>query len=123
MLMNSKILSSILIVLFIILMTAMFWYYTNQVEGFDDSQKLLESVVNTATESAEQPDTPPSDVEVVNYYKALLTYISSDHSKGLRIVYDLNNRIYGSAQKVPDNFDPREVIKGFKNPLAVNPRI
>lgn len=104
-------------------MTAMFWYYTKQVEGFDNSQKFLENVVDTVTETTEQPDKPPSDVEVVNYYKALLTYISTDHAKGLRIVYDLNNRVYGSAEKVPDNFDPREVIKDFKNPLAANPRI
>ena len=39
-------------------------------------------------------------------------------TKGLQIVYDLNKRVYGKYQTVPDTFDPRKVLDDYKNPLT-----
>lgn len=99
------------------LMTAAFWFYSTRKEGFDNTQAIVDSVIGSTAEATQQ-DKPPTDTEAANHYKALLVYISTDFPKGLRIVYDLNKRVYGSAKKVPDDFDPRDVIKNFKNPIS-----
>ena len=64
------------------------------------------------------PETPPSDTEMAKNYYNFLLYIKTDYSKGLKFVYDLNTRVYGSATKIPDNFDPRTVLNNYVNPLT-----
>jgi hypothetical protein len=114
--MESKILPSILVIAAITLMTAVFWYYATNKEGFDNTQALIDGVIGNTIEQTKK-DTPPTDIEVANHYKALLVYISTNAPKGLKMVYDLNKRVYGSVSKVPDDFDPRDVIKNYKNPM------
>ena len=115
--MESKALTSILIIVAIALMTGIFWYYATNKEGFDNTQALIDGVIGS-TLAETQKDTPPSDTEVVNHYKALLVYISTNAPKGLKMVYDLNRRVYGTVTKVPDDFDPRDVMKNYKNPIS-----
>ena len=118
--MGFKWMSSLIIIVFITLMTASFWYKTTKKEGFNSTDSIIDGVLGSVAEST-KIEKPPTEIEVANHYKAILSYISSDFSKGLLLVYDLNKRIYGKSEKVPNDFDPREVIKNYKNPLMSSP--
>jgi hypothetical protein len=115
--MESRILTSIIVIAAISLMTGIFWYCATNKEGFDGTQALIDGVIGS-TLAETQKDKPPTDTEVVNHYKAILVYISTNAPKGLKIVYDLNNRVYGKVTKVQDDFDPRDVMKNYKNPIS-----
>ena len=115
--MDMKWLPSVLVMLAITLMTATFWFYATNKEGFDNTQALIDGVIGS-TIAETQKDTPPTDTEVVNHYKAVLVYLSTNAPKGLKMVYDLNKRVYGKVTKVPDDFDPRDVMKNYKNPIS-----
>jgi len=107
----------------VLLITIQFWYiiYISKTkkEGFDTSQQvsLITSEILAKTAQTEKAN-PPSDTEAAQYYRALLLYIQSDYGKGLRLVYDLNKRIYGKYDTVPDNFDPRKILDNYINPIA-----
>lgn len=107
----------------LIILTAQFWYIIyvskTQKEGFDTAQQvgLITSQILGATAQAEK-ESPPSDMEAARYYRALLIYLQSDYTKGLRIVYDMNKRVYGKYEPVPNDFDPRKILDNFKNPIT-----
>lgn len=63
-------------------------------------------------------ETAPSDKDIAGIYRQLMLYVKSDYAKGLKIVYDMNKRIYGKYDKVPDDFDPRRIMDNWNNPLA-----
>ena len=103
----------------VLLLTIHFWYrFYRSREGFEGSQlaNLADQVLGSAGVIAPQP--PPSDVEMAKNYYNFLLYIKTDYSKGLKFVYDLNKRVYGSATKIPANFDPRTVLDNYVNPLT-----
>ena len=60
----------------------------------------------------------PNNNEIVSLYRKLLIYIKNDYSNGLKLVYDLNTRIYGSSTRVPSTFDPRLIMDNWVNPLT-----
>jgi hypothetical protein len=108
----------------VLLITIQFWYIVyvskNKKEGFDATSQqvsLITSEILSRTAQTEKTN-PPSDTEAAQYYRALLVYIQSDYGKGLRLVYDLNKRIYGKYDAVPDSFDPRKILDDYKNPIA-----
>jgi hypothetical protein len=91
-------------------------------EGFLDSGVtqqvgLITSEILTGNAKAEK-EVPPTDQEMALAYRKMLVYISNNFSKGLVMVYDLNDRVYGRHDKVPDNFDPRKLMDNFKNPIT-----
>lgn len=105
----------------VLLMTINLWYMvysTHCKEGFANEQiATLTGQVLGMAEKAEK-ENPPSDTEVVGMYRAILIYIQSDYAKGLKLVYDMNRRIYGRYDKVPDNFDPRKILNNYVNPIT-----
>jgi hypothetical protein len=105
---------NIVLIIGVISITFYFFYKIRQsnADGFID----ITSAISIAKES--QKDKPPSNEEMANYYKMLLLYIKSDFSKGLLYVYDLNKRIYGKADRVPEEFDPRKILDDYKNPVT-----
>jgi hypothetical protein len=111
-------LPGVVLVLGICLITANFWYHKNIREGYDnnDVNLITYSILKKAAEPEEEK--PPTDIQVAQNYRALLLFIKSDFTKGLQIVYDLNKRVYGKYQAVPDSFDPRKVLDDYKNPLT-----
>uniref|UniRef100_A0A6C0DT62 Uncharacterized protein n=1 Tax=viral metagenome TaxID=1070528 RepID=A0A6C0DT62_9ZZZZ len=107
------------LVVCVLLLTINFWYrFYRSHEGFENSQlaNLADQVLGSASVIA--PEIPPSDSEMAKNYYNFLLYIKTDYPKGLKFVYDLNTRIYGSATKMPDNFDPRTVLNNYVNPLT-----
>lgn len=114
------------LVVVVLLLTINFWYmfyrsYSKAREGFaDSSSSQLASLANQVLGSTATlaPETPPTDTEAAQLYYKLLLYIKTDYGKGLKFVYDLNTRIYGSATKMPDNFDPRTLLDNYVNPLT-----
>jgi len=91
-------------------------------EGFMDAGVtqqvgLITSQILTGNVAAEK-EKPPTDAEMALAYRKMLIYIQSNFSKGLLMVYDLNDRIYGSHKSVPDSFDPRKLMDNFKNPIS-----
>jgi hypothetical protein len=97
-------------------MTLYLWHTATKKEGFNNTDAIIDNVLGSVAEST-KVEKPPTSIEAANHYKAILTYISTDFSNGLRLVYDLNKRIYGKVNNVPDDFDPRDVMKNYKNPL------
>lgn len=129
------------LVVVVLLLTVNFWYmfyrsYSKAREGFADSgmsssgmssgmssgssSNQLANIANQllGSTSTLAPETPPTDNEAAQLYYKLLLYIKSNYGNGLKLVYDLNRRIYGSATKIPDNFDPRTVLDNYVNPLT-----
>ena len=122
------------LVVVVLLLTINFWYmfyrsYSKAREGFADSgmsgmsgssSNQLANIANQllGSTSTLAPETPPTDNEAAQLYYKLLLYIKSNYGNGLKLVYDLNRRIYGSATKIPDNFDPRTVLDNYVNPLT-----
>ena len=126
-----KLVHATVLVVVVLLLTVNFWYmfyrsYTKAREGFADSSSSssssnqLASLANQVLGSTDTlaPETPPTDTEAAQLYYKLLLYIKTNYGNGLKIVYDLNMRIYGSASKMPDNFDPRTVLNNYVNPLT-----
>ena len=100
-------------------MTANLWYVIISSrrckEGFaGNPAQALNSLISAAGEE----EKPPSETEAVNIYRQLLLFIKSDYTKGIKIVYDMNNRIYRKYDKIPDDFDPRKVLDNWKNPIT-----
>jgi len=120
----------------VLLLTINFWYmfyrsYSKAREGFADSgmsgmsgssssSNQLANIANQVLGSSATlaPETPPTDTEAAQLYYKLLLYIKGNYGNGLKFVYDLNRRIYGSATKIPDDFDPRTVLNNYVNPLT-----
>jgi hypothetical protein len=126
-----KVAPAIVLVVVVLLLTINFWYmfyrsYSKAREGFVDSSNSgssgsqLATIANQVLGSADTlaPETPPTDTEAAQLYYKLLLYIKTDYGKGLKFVYNLNTRIYGSATKIPDNFDPRTLLDNYVNPLT-----
>lgn len=111
---NLQYMPSIILIIGVILITAHFFHVllkTNH-EGFTSIDEAISVAKNS------QNDKIPTNDEMAKYYKMMLLYIKSDFSKGLLYVYDLNKRIYGKTEKVPDDFDPRKLLDDYKNPIT-----
>jgi hypothetical protein len=109
-------LPGVILVLGVVLITAHFWgSLLSKKEGFLNQDILQQVLQNTADE---QQETPINETQAAQYYRALLVFISKDFSKGLKIVHDLNKRVYGKPFKIPDDFDPRKITDNYKNPIA-----
>ena len=104
------------VVLFIgvTLLTVLFWYKVSRKEGFNNV--VLSQILENATEQKEEK--PISSTQAAIYYRALLVYISNDFSDGLKLVYDLNKRVFGKTERAPPDFDPRRILDNYKNPIA-----
>jgi len=96
------------------LITVYFWYKVTKREGFDNP--ILTQILQTAAD--EQEEKPMTSTQAAANYRALLVYIKNDFSNGLKLVYDLNKRVFGKTDRVPDTFDPREILDNYKNPIA-----
>jgi len=114
------------VVLFIgvILLSLNFWYIMlvpekKRREGFDTSQvaNLTNQLVSSAL-TVTTTEKVPTDNEGAQAYRTVLLYIKSNTLKGLKVINDLNTRVYGSAPPVPDSFDPRTIMDGFVNPIT-----
>ena len=110
----------VLLAIIVLVLTIHFWYllYRSKArEGFDNSQ--MAAIANQIVGSANlSPENPPSDTEAAKIYHSLLLYIKNDYTKGLKFVYDLNTRIYGQAERIPGDFDPRKILDNYVNPLT-----
>ena len=111
-------LPGLVLVLGITLITMNFWYHKTSKEGFQNADVNL--MTYEVLKKANQPEEekPPTDDQMAISYRAMLLYIKSDFPKGLKFVYDLNQRIYGKYTTVPDSFDPRKLLNDYKNPLT-----
>jgi hypothetical protein len=99
-------------------LTVQFWYFFyKRKEGFDSNNVNLITYDILKKAGEEKEETPPTDLQAAQAYRLLLLYIKTNFAKGLLIVYDLNKRVYGKAESVPDTFDPRKVLDDFKNPI------
>ena len=83
-------------------------------EGFASPAAGLNDLLSSAVEE----EKPPNETEAVNIYRQLLMFVKKDYTKGIKIVYDMNQRIYGKYDKIPNDFDPRKVLDNWKNPLT-----
>ena len=110
-------LPGVILVIGVMLITAHFWgsLLSTKKEGFLNQDILQQVLQNTAEE---QQETPINETQAAQYYRALLVFISKDFSNGLKIVHDLNKRVYGQSSGIPDNFDPRRILDNYKNPIA-----
>lgn len=105
-------LPNIILVLGVIIITLYFYHRLSNNEGFMNIDSALAIAKNSSK------DTPPTDDQMAGFYKSFLLYIKSDFSKGLRYVYDLNKRVYGTYSRVNDDFDPRKLLDDYKNPIT-----
>lgn len=101
-----------------------FWYLVYvpskyKMEGFNNAEvnRLTNEVVASAM-SVTSAERIPSDNEAAASYRNVLLYMKGNTLKGLKIVNDFNTRVYGSAQPVPDSFDPRTIMDNFTNPIS-----
>jgi hypothetical protein len=101
-----------------------FWYLVYvpskyKMEGFNNAEvsRLTNEVVASAM-SVTTAERIPSDNEAAASYRNVLLYMKGNTLKGLKIVNDFNTRVYGSAQPVPDSFDPRTIMDNFTNPIS-----
>jgi len=112
-----QMLPGIVLIVGISLLTFYFWFsLLNRNEGFIN-QDLINNIVQS---SANNPieETPIDSTKAAIYYRALLVFIKSDFTNGLKLVYDLNKRVYGKSSLVPDDFDPRTITDNYVNPIA-----
>ena len=110
-------LPGVVLIVGISLLTFYFWSsLLNKKEGFIN-QDLINNIVQNSVNNPIQ-ETPIDSTKAAIYYRALLVYIKSDFSKGLKLVHDLNKRIYGQSSRVPDDFDPRTITDNYVNPIA-----
>ena len=112
-----QMLPGVVLIVGISLLTLCFWYcLLNRNEGFIN-QDLINNIVKN---SANNPigETPIDSTKAAIYYRALLVFIKNDFNNGLRLVYDLNKRIYGQFSRPPDDFDPRTITDNYVNPIA-----
>jgi len=106
-------LANTVLVLGVTFLTLLFWKKLFIKEGFNNV--ILNQILEGAKEQEEKPITA---TQAAIYYRALLVFIKSNFADGLKIVYDLNKRVYGHAQQVPETFDPRQILDDYKNPIA-----
>jgi len=100
----------------VLLITVHFWStLLSKKEGFLNQEILKQVLQNTADE---QKETPISETQAAQHYRSLLVFISHDFTNGLKLVHDLNKRVYGQAFKIPEEFDPRRITDNYKNPIA-----
>jgi hypothetical protein len=100
----------------IMALTVNFW-----ITYYKSTEKFANVDIATALDSISaeaKKETPPTDAEAALAYRSLLVYTKTNFSKGLLFVYDLNKRIYGKSERVPDSFDPRKLMDGYSNPLT-----
>lgn len=106
-------LASTVLILGVTFLTMLFWKKVFIKEGFNNP--ILDQILEVARQQEEQVITP---TQAANNYRALLVFIKSNFSDGLKLVYDLNKRVYGRAERVPETFDPRQILDDYKNPIA-----
>jgi len=80
------------------------------------NQEIINQVIQSSSEVEEEK--PISSTQAATYYRALLVYLKSDFTNGLKLVHDLNKRIYSKKFPIPDTFDPRTVMDNYLNPIA-----
>ena len=112
--MKSDFVPGIVLCIGVTLITLFFWYNVTKKEGFDNPI-LTQILQNTADQ---QEEIPMTNTQAASNYRALLVYIKNDFSNGLKLVYDLNKRVFGKTERVPDTFDPRLILDNYKNPIA-----
>jgi len=112
-----KMLPGVVLIVGITLLTFYFWSsLINRNEGFIN-QDLINNIVKNSANNPIQ-ETPIDATTAATYYRALLVFIKSDFTSGLKLVYDLNKRIYGQSSRAPDDFDPRTITDDYVNPIA-----
>ena len=106
-------LANTVLLLGVTFLTVLFWKKVIVKEGFNNA--ILSQILEGAAKQEEKPITA---TQAAIYYRALLVFISSNYADGLKLVYDLNKRIYGHTERVSDTFDPRRILDDYKNPIA-----
>lgn len=110
-------LPGVVLIVGITLLTFYFWSSLLQrKEGFIN-QDLINNIVQNSVNNPIQ-ETPIDSTKAATYYRALLVFIKNDFPNGLKLVHDLNKRIYGQSSRVPDDFDPRKIADNYVNPIA-----
>ena len=112
-LMKTDWLAHTVLILGVTFLTILFWKRVLVKEGFNNA--ILNQILEGATKQEEKPITA---TQAAINYRALLVFISSNYADGLKLVYDLNKRIYGHTERVPETFDPRRILDDYKNPIA-----
>jgi hypothetical protein len=112
-----KLLPGVVLIVGVSLLTFYFWSnLLNRKEGFIN-QELIDNIIQTSANNPTQ-ETPIDSTKAATYYRALLVFIKNDFPRGLKLVHDLNTRIYGHPTRIPDDFDPRSITDNYVNPIA-----
>lgn len=114
--MKTLLVPGIVLTIGVLLITLHFWYsLLNKNEPFIN-QSIINNIIAESAEAQEEK--PINATQAATYYRALLVFIKSDFSSGLKLVHDLNKRIYGQPFRTPEDFDPRKITDDYINPIA-----
>jgi len=117
-------LPSVVLCIGILMISINFWYLVYvpnkyKLEGFNspDIQNLSNDIISNAF-SAAGTEKVPSDTEAAQNYRNVIIYMKNNTMKGIKIIDDINKRVYGHTTPVPDTYDPRNLLDNFVNPIT-----
>jgi hypothetical protein len=118
--MELKTLLSIGLFTTLFLLTLLFWrdYLRSpkSQEGFMNmnntvlSDKIVEMI-------AKNNEPVPTDQDAIEAHQTLLRYIRNDYGKGVKFLFDLQDRFFEGSPQIRRDLDIRTLLDNYQNPL------